>query len=98
MHSILQDDLDICFLCGLPAYGDPLDWHHVFGGALRAKSEKYGLKVRLHHSECHICGCNSAHQSGATAEYLHRTAQAAAMQAYGWTVADFRKVFYKNYL
>lgn len=98
MKSILQDDPEVCYLCGLPACGDPLDWHHVFGGALRKKSEKYGLKVRLHHRECHIFGLESAHQSGRTAELLHRSAQEAAMREYGWTVEDFRREFYKNYL
>lgn len=98
MKSILQDDSEVCYLCGLPACGDPLDWHHIFGGALRKKSEKYGLKVRLHHAKCHIFGPESAHGSGRTAELLHKAAQEAAMREYGWTVEDFRWVFYKNYL
>lgn len=98
MNSILQSDPDVCYLCGLPAYGDPLDWHHIYGGPLRKKSEKYGLKVRLHHSECHIFGPESAHQSGRVAELLHKAAQEAAMKEYGWTVEDFRREFYKDYL
>ncbi len=98
MRSILQEDEDTCFLCGLSAGGDPLDWHHVFGGALRKKSEKYGLKVKLHHSKCHIFGPDSAHQSGETAELLHKAGQEAAMREYGWTVDEFRREFYKNYI
>ncbi len=98
MRSILQEDEDVCFLCGLPAGGDPLDWHHVFGGALRKKSERYGLKVKLHHNRCHIFGPGAAHQSGETAEFLHKAGQKAAMREYGWTVEDFRREFYKNYL
>lgn len=42
MKSILQDENDKrCFLCG--GYG-AFECHHIFGGAYRKKSEKYGLK------------------------------------------------------
>ena len=36
-----------CFLCGRNGTGDTLEWHHVFPGSLRKKSEKYGLVVPL---------------------------------------------------
>ena len=45
--SILQEDDEICFLCG--GWG-ACEWHHIFGGANRKLSEKYGLKVRVHHN------------------------------------------------
>lgn len=96
--SIIQHDTTKCFLCGLPAGGDPLDKHHVFAGALRKKSEKYGLTVYLHHHKCHIFGPDAAHQSGETADFLHKVGQKVAMKEYGWTVEEFRKEFYKNYL
>ena len=32
--SILQSDTERCFICRDYARGDPLDRHHVFGGAL----------------------------------------------------------------
>lgn len=98
MRSIMQDNPDICWRCGLPANGDPLDWHHCFGGPLRKKSERYGLKVRLHHDRCHIFGRDAAHQSRETAAKIHKAAQTAAMKAYHWTADDFRREFYKNYL
>lgn len=97
-QSILQADREVCYLCGRPAGYDPLDRHHVFGGALRKKSEKYGLVVYLHHDSCHIFGPQSAHRNAETALYLHQQAQRAAMERYGWTVEDFRREFYKNYL
>lgn len=97
MRSIMQDNPDVCYLCGRLGGFDPLDKHHVFGGALRKKSEKYGLTVYLHHDSCHIFGPRSAHQSGETARYLHQQAQRAAMERYSWTVEDFRREFYKNY-
>lgn len=98
MQSILQTELERCFLCGLPANGDPLDWHHCFGGSRRRLSEQYGLKVLLHHSRCHIFGGSAVHQNRFTARYIHRVAQKAAMDAYKWTTDDFIRIFGKNYL
>ncbi len=98
MQSIIQTDLDRCFLCGLPANGDPLDWHHCFGGANRKKSEKYGLKVLLHHNRCHIFGRHAVHQDHASMLYVQRIAQSAAMDAYKWTTDDFIQIFGKNYI
>lgn len=40
-------DERVCWLCGRNGNGDPLECHHIFGGAMRKKSEKYGLKVYL---------------------------------------------------
>lgn len=97
--SIIQTDEGRCYLCGRPAaYNDPLDKHHVFGGALRKKSEKYGLTVPLHHFACHIFGPQAVHVNVHNAEALKMAAQRAAMERYGWTVEDFRREFYKNYL
>lgn len=96
--SILQADPEVCYLCGRPGGFDPLDKHHVFGGALRAKSERYGLTVYLHHDSCHIFGPSAAHRNVEIARYLHQQGQRAAMERYGWTVEDFRREFYKNYL
>ena len=49
MHkTVMTDNLEQCYLCG--RYG-PLEWHHIFGGANRINSEKYGLIVPL----CHYC-------------------------------------------
>ena len=41
-----------CFLCGRNGADDPLDKHHIFGGAYRKKSERYGLTVYLCHDRC----------------------------------------------
>ena len=98
MKSILQQDPTRCFICGGYACGDPLDKHHVFGGAMRSKSEKYGLTVYLHHNKCHIFGKYAVHQNAEINNTLKAKAQAKAMQYYGWGVDDFRREFYKNYL
>lgn len=97
--SILQTDCSRCYLCGRPPeYFDPLDKHHVFGGALRKKSEKYGLTVYLHHNKCHIFGEQAVHRDAARNRVLKMEAQVAAMERYGWSVEDFRREFYKNYI
>ena len=77
---------------------EPLDEHHVFGGANRKKSEKYGLKVYLHHSSCHIFGKNSVHVNAKVDRAIKRIAQKRAMKHYGWTTEEFIKIFGKNYL
>lgn len=97
-ESIIQKDRTKCFICGMNANLEPLDCHHCFGGALRNKSEKYGLKVYLHHSRCHIFGENSVHVNAKIDRKLKQIAQRKAMKYYGWTVEEFIKIFGKNYL
>ncbi len=75
-----------------------MDRHHLFGGANRDKSEKYGLTVLLCHERCHIFGKYSAHQNGKISEYLHKYGQKKAMREQGWTKEQFMKVFSCNYL
>ena len=98
MESILQADRESCFLCGMNASFEPLDAHHVFGGANRKLSEKYGLKVYLHHRRCHIFGSESVHQNAETSGMLKAHAQMIAMNLYGWSIEEWLKMFGKNYL
>lgn len=98
MDSILQTDKTKCFLCGRNANLGPLDCHHIYGAANRKKSEKYGLKVYLHHNQCHIFGKNSVHRNNEINRALKAKAQQKAMEYYGWTVDEFRNIFGKNYL
>ena len=98
MDSILQKDKTKCFICKQNANGDPLDKHHIFGGALRKKSERYGLTVYLHHDRCHIFGKESVHKNARINRKLQAFAQEKAMEHYGWDVERFIKEFYKNYL
>lgn len=97
-ESIIQKDKTKCFLCGMNAYIEPLDKHHIFGGALRSKSEKYGLTVYLHHCRCHIFGENAVHRDAQVNRKLRQIAQREAMKHYNWTEEDFRKEFCKNYI
>lgn len=98
MKSIIQSDKTKCFICEQNSSVEPLDEHHIFGGANRQLSEKYGLKVYLHHSKCHIFGNMSAHQNKEVSQKLHEIGQRAAMKHYNWTVEDFVKIFRKNYI
>ena len=87
-----------CWLCGRNGTADPLDKHHIFGGAYRNKSEKYGLTVDLCHCDCHLFGKEAAHNCRETMDELHRYGQKLAMQRYGWTKEEFMLEFGKNYL
>lgn len=100
MESIIQKDKTHCFICGMNTNLEPLDCHHVFFGfdGSRPKSEKYGLKVYIHHSKCHIFGENSVHRNAEVNGALQALVQKRAMQHYGWTIEDFRKIFGQNYI
>lgn len=83
-----------CFLCGRETITEK---HHIFGAALKKKSEKYGLLVDL----CHYCHNEppiGAHHNKDTMLYLHQYGQRKVMAEQNWTIEDFRKEFYKNYL
>ena len=84
-----------CFLCGKEGL---LEEHHVFGGPLRDKSEKYGLKVGLCGDSCHRLGKKAAHQCRETSDALKQFWQIKYMMSHKSSVSDFRKEFYKNYL
>lgn len=87
-----------CFLCGrLETDYLGLERHHIFGGANRQLSEKYGLVVMLCHN-CHNEPPRGAHYNKETADYLHRYGQEKAMREQNWTTDEFRAVFGKNYL
>ena len=93
-RSIIQDNTHRCLICGSHRW---LEWHHVFGGALRDKSDKLGLVVRLCHY-CHNEPPDGVHQNRERRRKLQAFAQKKAMQEYGWSVEDFIREFYKNYL
>ena len=87
-----------CFLCGRNGTTDPLDAHHIFGGANRKLSERFGLVVHLCHDRCHENGKDAAHRNAATAQALHEYGQRLAMERNGWSIEEFRAVFGRNYL
>ena len=75
-----------------------MDKHHIFGGSLRKKSEKYGLVVQLCHHDCHIFGEHAVHRNPAERERLQKRGQCRAMQENGWSAEEFVWEFGKNYL
>lgn len=87
-----------CWLCGRNGCADPLDRHHIFGGALRRKSEQYGAVVDLCHSRCHESGPEAVHRDSETMRRLHEYGQRMLMDKLGWTTADFIREFGRNYL
>lgn len=87
-----------CWLCGRNGTAEPLDKHHIFGGAYRKKSEKYGLTVYLCHGSCHIFGEKAVHSCRETMDELHRYGKKMAMERMGWTKEDFMREFGRNYL
>ena len=64
---------------------------------MRDKSDRLGLVVRLCHY-CHNEPPNGVHQNRERRKKLQAFAQEKAMEEYGWSVEDFIREFYKNYL
>lgn len=90
--------MNTCWLCGANGCFDPLDRHHIFGGANRKKSDRMGLVVHLCHNRCHLFGKYAAHQNKDTMLKLHQYGQRKAMSENGWDTAKFISEFGKNYL
>ncbi len=87
-----------CFICHRNGINDRLELHHIFGGANRWKSDKYGLTVWLCGERCHKNGKYAVHNNADMMLYLHRYGQRKAMEENDWNIEDFIKVFGKNYL
>ena len=83
-----------CDLCGKYGY---LERHHIFGGANRSLSEKYGLVVNLCH-ECHNEPPDGVHFNAENMLALRKWAQKQAMENYGWDEAEFIRIFGRSYL
>ena len=77
-----------CLICASPA----VEVHHVFEGAHRAASDKYGLTVwlcRVHHG--------LIHGDEALNRRLKCEAQDKAMRFYGWSEKEWLEIFKKNW-
>lgn len=83
-----------CVLCGSSRR---IEKHHIFGGALRKKSERYGLTVDLCHS-CHNEPPNGVHFNKDKMLELKQYGQRKVMAEQGWTTEQFIEEFRKNYL
>lgn len=88
--SLYKSKEGICCLCG--RVDRPLQRHEVFHGAYREKAKAFGCWLRVC-DECH----RQIHATGRLDRAVKRGMQIRAMEAYGWSVAEFRAVFGKNY-
>ncbi len=83
-----------CLLCG-SMYR--IEAHHIFGGANRKKSDRFGLVVDLCHN-CHNEPPYGVHHNKDAMRVLKRYGQKKAMLEQGWSVEEFIREFGKNYL
>lgn len=92
MKSIIQDTKE-CFITGCTT---GLHEHHIFGGANRKNSEKYGLKVWLL-PELHNMSNNGVHFNKELDLVVKRAGQHAFERVHG-SREEFIKIFGRNYL
>jgi hypothetical protein len=91
MNSIVQSEKECFFTYRM----DWLEKHHIFGGANRKNSEKYGLWVWLNHY-WHNEPPEGVHYNRARMDELRRIGQQAFQERF--PDKDFRKIFGQNYL
>lgn len=91
MKSIMQD-VKVCWFCGTDR---GLHRHHIFGGANRRLSEKYGLWVYLCGYHHNLGGADSVHYNAEINSFLRQTGQIAFEHTY--PELDFMKIFGRNY-
>ena len=84
-------------MCGRNGNGDPLEHHHVFCGAYRKKSDKYGAVVLLCGERCHRNGPQAVHKSASNNRFLKRIFQRRIMEQEHWDMDRWVKEFGKNY-
>lgn len=87
MKSVLQKSRK-CLICG----GTAVECHHVFEGAHRSASDKYGLTVylcRRHHM--------LVHSDEALNRRLKSEAQEKAMKFYGFSDKEWLDIFKRNW-
>lgn len=92
LFSVLTDDLQHCIITG--DYN--IEIHHVFNGANRKLSEKYGFLVPLR-PDWHNMSPYSIHMDQQFDDSLKRKAQGYYEEHYG-SRDDFRRDFGKSYL
>lgn len=89
-----KDGRPCCYLSGRT---DWIEVHHVFPGANRKLSEKFGLCVYLNH-DAHNEPPDGVHHNREKMDFLQREVQLIAMGHYGWSEEDFREIFGRSFL
>lgn len=83
-----------CEICGSTRW---LERHHVYNGAYRKKSEKFGAVADLCHF-CHNEPPNGVHHNAERMRQLKAKYQMLIMDKYGMSEEDFIREFGKSYL
>ena len=92
LWSVFTEDMDHCYFTGTA----PVERHHIFGGANRKNSEKYGFIVPLR-PDIHPNGVYAGQSAKLIDVKLKTMAQEYFEREYG-TRDDFRRIFGKSYL
>lgn len=89
--SVVHKNQDRCYMCGI---GGDLARHEPLDGiGRRSLSKHYGLWI------CVCPACHElSHKERKVQDELRILCQKAAMLEYGWTTADFIKIFGKSYI
>ncbi len=90
--SVFAEDMDHCMFTG----NAPVERHHIFGGANRKRSEKYGFIAPLR-PDLHPNGVFAGQSAKLVDLRLKTMSQEYYEEHYG-TREDFIKEFGKNYL
>lgn len=92
LWSVFTDDMDSCMYTG----NAPVERHHIFGGANRKRSEKYGFIAPLR-PDLHPNGVFAGQSAKLVDTALKQRAQTYYEEHYG-TREEFIKEFGKSYL
>ena len=92
LDSVFTTDMDHCLFTGTA----PVERHHIFGGAYRKKSERFGFVVPLR-PDLHPNGVHAGPQAKEIDTKLKQMAQGYWEDHFG-TREEFMREFGKNYL
>ena len=92
LWSVFTDDMDHCYFTGTA----PVERHHIWGGANRNNSEKYGFVIPLR-PDLHPNGTQAGKNATEIDLKLKQMAQEYFEEHYG-TREDFRRIFGKSVL
>lgn len=92
LRSVFTDDMDHCYFTGTA----PVERHHIWGGANRKNSEKYGFVIPLR-PDLHPNGAQVGKNAAEIDMKLKQMAQEYFEEHYG-TRDEFRRIFGKSVL
>ena len=85
-------EMERCAVCGRTDRA--LQRHEPFHGSNRNKSKNFGCWLLI----CDLCHAKLHQRDAGLDLKLKRAVQEKAMESYGWSVEDFRKVFGKSWI